>query len=356
MTRSAVAPLVYEKWRFVAFLYLVFCSLTCANFFLPVSEQPVVLFLKRNEETNRFECPFCKKTWASCSSTRSNFYRYAGKCCEISGKNEYKCWVFFANHFVSNTADSSGNKGSDLEDTALPLSKWRPQNSPLCFLNLLTALTFDWSILPASRLSDGSSCGRNKPCGSLKHEFGDLADSWRKVYQSHRRCRYWKVPIQHKQVFIDLSILSIDILIYVADSLTLNGVHCWMTILHPWWPRVIITVFALNIPHGKKRYGITQFYKYRSKSYVHPTLRTIYPTTIHTKLQEVGYQFLPTTERRLDVSSTTSICLRPIACRCNHCRQKTMRPYLWTPWRSMHVSVRLTSTEKVLWTRKEKPA
>ncbi|KAI9025230.1 hypothetical protein CLU79DRAFT_833881 [Phycomyces nitens] len=107
------------------------------------SEKPTILLLERNK-TNQFECPFCKKTWVTCSSARSHFYRHAGKCCDSS-------------------ANSSSDE-SDIEDTTIATIEMEATELVTVFPESVDSprRSFDESILRALRQSDGSTCERNK--------------------------------------------------------------------------------------------------------------------------------------------------------------------------------------------------
>ncbi|CAO3619638.1 unnamed protein product [Mucor hiemalis] len=110
------------------------------------SNQPTTLLLIRNKVTSRFECPFCKKTWLSCSSTRSHFYRHAGNCYDCSSENR------------------SSYEESDIENTTIATIKMEATELITVFLESVDSpqRSFDESILCALRQSSSSNCERNK--------------------------------------------------------------------------------------------------------------------------------------------------------------------------------------------------
>lgn len=109
------------------------------------SETATTLRLERNEETGQFECPFCNKTWITCSSARSHFYRHTGDCNNSDG-------------------DLSSTGESDIEDSTIAAIKMKPTELNTVFPEPAShpQRGFDESILRALRQSGSSPSERNK--------------------------------------------------------------------------------------------------------------------------------------------------------------------------------------------------
>lgn len=75
----------------------VLCNVTHFFFHLGLG-QSVALVLVRDEDSGKFECPMCKKSWYTCSGAHSHFARFNGKCSDY-GKEKR---IQFASSFKLN--------------------------------------------------------------------------------------------------------------------------------------------------------------------------------------------------------------------------------------------------------------
>ncbi|KAI8080639.1 hypothetical protein BDF21DRAFT_463203 [Thamnidium elegans] len=83
------------------------------------SEQPTILRLERNEMTNRFERPFCNKTWLPVQALALVFIDTLGNAAILLVRTNIIIKSFLLTIIVSNTANSSSDEESDIEDTTI---------------------------------------------------------------------------------------------------------------------------------------------------------------------------------------------------------------------------------------------